>query len=92
MMQNLEGTMHVKLYAISTCGWCKKTKRFLEDHGVEYDCTDVDLLESDQKEAIREQVGRFNPRRSFPTLVVDEDAGKVVVGFNEERLREVLGL
>ena len=84
--------MQVKLFAISTCGWCKKTKRFLEEQGVEFDCDDVDLLDEEEKSAAREQVARFNPRRSFPTLVVDEDENKVVVGFNEQKLREVLGL
>ncbi len=84
--------MQVKLYAISTCGWCKKIKRFLQEHGIEYDCDDVDLLDGEEKEKAREQVARFNSRRSFPTLVVDEDENKVVVGFNEQRLREVLGL
>lgn len=84
--------MQVKLYAISTCGWCKKTKRFLQEHGIEYDCDDVDLLQGEDKERAREQVALYNPRRSFPTLVVDEDKDKVVVGFNESRLREVLGL
>ena len=79
----------VMLYAISTCGWCKKTKRFLESNGVEYECCDVDLLEGEEKEKAREEVARHNPRRSYPTLVVD---GTVVVGFDEDRLREALGL
>lgn len=79
----------VMLYAISTCGWCKKTKRFLESNGVEYEFCDVDLLEGEEQEKVREEVARHNPRRSYPTLVVD---GAVVVGFDEDRLREVLGL
>ena len=79
----------VMLYAISTCGWCKKTKRFLAENGVEYESCDVDLLEGDEKKKAQEEVARCNPRRSYPTLVVGDE---VVVGFNEERLREVLGL
>jgi glutaredoxin-like protein NrdH len=79
----------VTLYAISTCGWCKKTKRFLEENGVEYKCYDVDLLEGEEKEKAREEVARYNPRRSYPTMVVDDT---VVLGFDEDRLREVLGL
>ena len=26
----------ITLYALSTCGWCKKTKKLLDDLGVEY--------------------------------------------------------
>ena len=79
----------VKLYALSTCGWCKKTKRFLESNNIEYECCDVDLLEGDDQEKAREELARYNPRRSFPTCIVDDN---VVVGFDEDRLREVLGL
>ena len=38
------------LYALSTCGWCKKTKRFLDDNDVEYELTYVDLLKGEEKE------------------------------------------
>jgi glutaredoxin-like protein NrdH len=79
----------VKLYALSTCGWCKKTKRFLEDNNIEYDCVDVDLLEGAEREKVMQEVSRHNPKRSFPTCLVDDT---VIVGFNQEKLREVLGL
>jgi len=36
------------------------------------------------------EMERWNPRRTFPTVVVDDS--EVVVGFKEDRLREVLGL
>jgi glutaredoxin len=35
----------IKMFALSTCGWCKKTKAFLSDHGIAYSYVDVDLLE-----------------------------------------------
>jgi glutaredoxin len=80
----------VKLYAISTCGWCKKTKRFLDENNVEYDCDDVDLLEGEDKEHAREEVGRHNPRRSYPTIIIDDEV--VIVGFDADKLKEVLGI
>jgi len=80
----------VKLYAISTCGWCKKTKRFLDEHNVEYDCDDVDLLEGEEKERAREEVGRHNPRKSYPTIIIDNQ--EVIVGFDADKLREALGI
>lgn len=80
----------VKLYALSTCGWCKKTKRFLDDHNVVYEYEYVDLLTGDEKDRVMTEVARWNPRRSFPTVVVDDS--EVVVGFREDLLREVLGL
>lgn len=80
----------VKLYALSTCGWCKKTRRFLDDHHVNYEYEYVDLMSGAEKARVMAEVDRWNPRRTFPTVVVDDK--EVVVGFQEDRLREVLGL
>ena len=80
----------VKLYALSTCGFCKKAKQFLESVEILYECDDVDLLLGEEKERAREELARLNPRRSYPTLLIDEE--EVVVGFDEEKLREALGL
>ena len=82
--------MNVKLYALSTCAWCKKTKKFLDDNDVEYDVTYVDLLEGEEKEQAIQEVREWNPRRSFPTVVIDE--AKSVAGFKPELLKEALGL
>lgn len=83
-------SLNVKLYALSTCAWCRKAKSFLEENGVEYELTYVDLLEGEEKEQAIQEVGKWNPRRSFPTVVVDD--AKSVAGFKPEQLKEVLGL
>ena len=83
----------VRLFAISTCGWCKRTKRCLEDNKVEATITDVDLLEGDEKETARKEVARVNPRRSYPTLIVGEGENEqVIIGFDEDKIKECLGL
>jgi glutaredoxin len=78
----------VLLYALSTCGWCRKTKDLLGDLGVEYRYIDVDLLDSEAKsEAIKEITG-WNPRCSFPTLVINDEC---IVGYQADKTREALG-
>ena len=77
------------LYALSTCGWCKKTRMLLEDLGVEYNYVYVDLLEGDERQEIIEQVKKWNPQLSFPTLVVNDE--KCIVGFNADEVKETLG-
>jgi len=89
-LEHVPMSRRVEMWALSTCGWCKKTKRFLEDHGVEYTCTDVDLLPQEDKQAAREALSKHNPRRSYPTLVIDDT--EVIQGYNLERLRELLSL
>jgi glutaredoxin-like protein NrdH len=79
------------LYALSTCAWCRRTKKFLDDNDVEYDFVYVDLLEEgEEKDQAMEIVRKWNPRRSFPTVVIDD--AKSVVGFKPELLKEELGL
>ena len=80
----------VRFFALSTCGWCKKTKRFLDAHNVDYEIDYVDLLSGAERARVMAEMERWNPRRTFPTVVVDDS--EVVVGFKEDRLREVLGL
>ncbi|MBW2065475.1 MAG: glutaredoxin family protein [Deltaproteobacteria bacterium] len=79
----------VKIYSLSTCSHCKATKRLLGECGVRYEFTDVDLLEGDERRAILEDVKRFNPRCSFPTIIIGD---KVIVGYREQEIKEALGL
>jgi glutaredoxin len=62
----------------------------LDTNGVEYDLVYVDLLEGDEKETVLAEVRKWNPRTSFPTVVVNESES--VAGFKEDRLRELLGI
>lgn len=89
-MQHIEGQNKgdVVLYALSTCGWCKKTRMLLEDLEVEYDYIYVDLLEGDERQEIIEQLKKWNPQLSFPTLVIKNE--ECIIGFNEDKVRENL--
>ena len=78
----------VKLYALSTCVWCKKTKQLLDQIGVEYDFVEVDLLPGDEKNKATDEVKKLNPRCSFPTLAVNEQC---IVGYDEQKIKEALG-
>lgn len=87
----VDGDNHgeVMLYALSTCVWCKKTKELLNELGVAYTYTDVDKLEKEQRTAAVEEVKKWNPDCSYPSMVVDKK--ECIVGFDEDRIREVLG-
>lgn len=78
----------IVLYALSTCGWCKKAKKLLDELGVAYEYIDVDLLEGAEKEEALKEVRRWNPNPSYPTIVIK---GEICIrGFDENRLREEL--
>ena len=80
---------NIWLYSLSTCSHCKATKRLLGECKVEYKFTDVDLLSLDARKAILNDIKRFNPECSFPTVVIGD---KVIVGYNEKEIMEALGL
>lgn len=79
----------VHIYSLSTCSHCKSVKQLLNECTVRYDFVDVDLLTGDERKAILEDVKKFNPKCSFPTIIIGD---KVVVGYKEKEIREALGL
>jgi glutaredoxin len=82
-------TPPVKIYSLSTCGHCRSAKKFLGDCTIKYDFVDVDLLEGDERKAILEDVKKFNPKCSFPTIIIGDI---VIVGYKENEIKEALGL
>ena len=81
---------HMMLYALSTCPWCQKTKKLLNELGVEYYYIDVDYLDGAEKEQVMNDVKKWNPACSFPTLVLNDK--KCIVGFKENEIREAFRL
>jgi glutaredoxin len=79
----------VKIFSLSTCSHCKATKKFIDGCTIKYEFIDVDLLKGDERKAIIEDVKKFNPRCSFPTIIIGE---KVIVGFKEKEIKEALGM
>ncbi len=79
----------IKLYTLSTCSHCIRTKRFFEDCGIAAEFVDVDLLAGNERERILEEVKKMNPDCSFPTIVIGDT---IIVGFNEGKLRNALNL
>jgi glutaredoxin len=79
----------VVMYGLSTCVWCKKTKKLLTELGVDFDYVFVDKLEGEDEDQAVTVIKRFNPSVSFPTTIINEE--KAIVGFREKEIREALG-
>lgn len=79
----------IMLYTLSTCVWCRKMKRWLDQKGYAYSYVDVDLESGGEKEEVMEEVERWNPLCSFPTVVIDQR--DCFAGFKPERLMELVG-
>jgi glutaredoxin-like protein NrdH len=79
----------VMLYALSTCGWCQKTKALLRELGVAYDYIDVDLLGGSERDEAIGEIQKFNPDCNFPTMVINDS--RCIVGYKEDDIRQELG-
>ncbi len=79
----------VKMFSLSTCSHCKATKKFLNDCTIKYEFVDVDLLDGYERRDIIEDIKKFNPRCSFPTIIIGDN---VIVGYKEKEIKEALGI
>ncbi len=83
--QEQESTQkEVIIYTTSTCPYCEAAKNFFNQHGIVY--TDYNVQEDHDK--AREMV-QISGQMGVPVIVID---GEVIIGFDEPRIRELLGL
>jgi len=80
----------VVLYAISTCPWCKKAKRFLADHEIEYYYIDVDLASKEDYAEIIKDIRSRGGRDVYPTIIVDNTI--LLTHPDEKKLKQILDL
>lgn len=73
----------VVIYSQPGCPPCDWVKTYLTERGVPFTVRDV----SSDSSARKELVGKYKSR-STPTVVVDEE---VMIGFDPDRLQEMLG-
>ena len=74
----------VVIYTSPTCIHCKSAKEFFNAHNIHYTEYDVIANPGRRQEAV-EKSGQMG----VPVILVD---GELVIGFDEDRLRELLGV
>ncbi len=74
----------VLVYSTDTCPWCTKVKDYLDKNNVEYEAFDV----GSDREKATEMVDKSG-QQGVPVIDID---GKIVVGFNQKKLDELLEL
>ena len=74
----------VTVYSTPFCPWCIKTKEFLKKNKISF--KDIDV--SSNPKAAKKMV-ELSGQNGVPVIDID---GEIVVGFNEEKLKELLKL
>lgn len=79
--------IEIKLYTLSTCPWCRKTKKFFEERGISYDYVDVDKLGRKERNATRDEIVKLVGSLQYPVAVIN---GTVVQGYNPDKYARLL--
>ena len=80
----------VFVFALSTCGWCKRTKEFLRENDVAFEYVDVDKCTLEEKREVGRILKEKEASLGFPVTIVDDEV--VIIGFKPDDFREALGL
>jgi glutaredoxin len=76
-------TKDVVIYTTSWCGWCRKTRQWLDAKGVSYVNKDIED-DPDAGAEMRELTGGDS---GIPVVVID---GEVIQGYNERKMASLL--
>ena len=74
----------IKVYSTNTCPYCVMAKEFLNENKVEF--TDINVQED--REAGEDMVKKSG---QYGVPVIDID-GEIIVGFDKERIKQILKL
>lgn len=74
----------VKVYSTPACPYCIRAKQFLKDNNIIFQDIDVS-----KDEEMAEEMIRKSGQMGVPVLDID---GEVIVGFDKEKIKQVLGL
>jgi glutaredoxin len=80
--------MVVILYAMSTCPWCQKAKKYFAEHNIEFDCTDYDLADKETRARIKREMDA-EETTSFPFVRIGDH---VVIGYRPEAYARLLDM
>ncbi len=74
----------VTVYSTPTCPYCIRAKQFLKEKNIVFEDIDVSTDHEKADEMIRKsgQIG-------VPVIEID---GEIIIGFDKERLKKVLGV
>ena len=74
----------VKMYSTPTCVYCVTLKKFLEERGIPYEEVDVAASESAAKEMVKK-----SGQMGVPVVEIE---GQIIIGFDRDKISEILGL
>jgi glutaredoxin len=78
----------VSMYTLSTCPWCRKTKRYFTEHNIPFEFVDYDLADPTTQDKIMREL-EAEGANGFPFVRI---GNQVVEGYQPGRYAELLGI
>ncbi|HNW45028.1 MAG TPA: glutaredoxin family protein [Elusimicrobiales bacterium] len=78
----------VTIYALSTCLWCKKTKKYFEDKKINFECIDYDKQDEARQEELMAEIKANGGTGSFPFVKIGNACTQ---GYDPEEFEKLLG-
>ena len=78
----------VSMYTLSTCPWCRKTKKFFTEHNIPFEFTDYDLANEATQDQIMEELDAAGAS-GFPFVRI---GNQIVVGYQPDVYARLMGI
>ena len=86
-----KGDHDLTLYALSTCGFCKKAINFLSEHDIAFRYVYLDKINPMVKRTVKSELKQqYESLPVFPILVIDNE--RAVSGFSEKKWKDMVGI
>ncbi len=76
--------MEIRIYSTPTCPYCQMAKKFFQENNLQF--TDHNVAENRQD--LNEMIAKSG-QMGVPVIEID---GKIVVGFDREKIKQLTGL
>jgi len=82
-------TKNITIYSTAACGFCKMLKSYLSSKNIEYE---VKMADEDQE--IAKELFEKSGQLGVPFTVITDDEGneEKILGFDQAKINEALGL
>ena len=75
---------NVTVYSTPTCPFCIRAKQYLKENNIQF--TEIDV--SEEHEKAQEMIDKSG-QMGVPVIEID---GRIIVGFDKEKIKETLGI
>lgn len=78
----------ITIYSLSTCLWCKKTKKYFEDKKIKFEAVDYDKQDEAAQEKMKAEMKEAGYACTFPFIRIGDAC---VQGYDPDEFEKLLG-